>query len=301
MNFQHRTVPAAWSAPRAVLADYIELTKPGVTSLILLATAVGFYLGSEQGLQFFRLLHTVIGTALVASGTATLNQYWEREADAKMWRTRNRPLPMGRLAPWKALWFGIGLAVVGTLYLWLQVNALSAGLAALTLLSYLFLYTPLKTRTPICTLVGSFPGAIPPLIGWAAAHGTLTMTAWALYGILFLWQFPHFYSIAWLYRDDYERAGIAMLPVVEPDCQSTARQIVIYAIALLPVSLIPSWLGVTGTIYLGGTFLLGIAFLYFAARTAMVKNKLEARRLLQASVIYLPLVYGLMLLDKTVR
>ncbi|MBI2819301.1 MAG: protoheme IX farnesyltransferase [Acidobacteria bacterium] len=283
------------------MADYIELTKPGVTSLILLSTAVGFYLGSEQGLQILRLIHTLVGTALVASGTATLNQYWERDADAKMWRTRNRPLPMGRLAPWKALGFGIGLSVVGSIYLWQQVNALSAGLAALTLLSYLFFYTPLKTRTPMCTLVGSFPGAIPPLIGWAAAHGSLTTTAWVLYGILFLWQFPHFYSIAWLYRDDYERAGIAMLPVVEPDCKSTARQIVMYATALLPVSLIPTWLGITGAIYLCGAFLLGMAYLYFAVRTAMAKNKLEARRLLQASVIYLPLVYGLMLIDKTIR
>ncbi|MBI4480675.1 MAG: protoheme IX farnesyltransferase [Acidobacteria bacterium] len=283
------------------MADYIELTKPNITSLILLSTIVGFYLGSQQGMQLLLLAHTLMGTALVASGTAALNQYWEREADSKMWRTRNRPLPMGRIAPRKALAFGIGLAVVGTGYLWWQVNFLSATLAAVTLLSYLFLYTPLKTRTPLCTLVGSFPGAIPPLIGWAAAQGSLSMVAWVLYGILFLWQFPHFFSIAWLYRDDYERAGIAMLPVAEPDCESTARQIVIFATVLLPVSLIPTWLGVTGSIYLGGAFVLGIAFLYFAARTALAKTKLEARRLLQASVIYLPLVYGLMLIDKTAR
>ena len=301
MNLQHGTLLAAWATRRVAVADYIELTKPNITSLILFSTLVGFYLGSQQGIQILLLVHTLIGTALVASGTAALNQYWEREADSKMWRTRNRPLPMGRIAPRKALAFGIGLAVVGTGYLWWQVNFLSATLAALTLLSYLFLYTPLKTRTPLCTLVGSFPGAIPPLIGWAAAQGSLSMVAWVLYGILFLWQFPHFFSIAWLYRDDYERAGIAMLPVVEPDCESTARQIVIYAAALLPVSLIPTWLGVTGSIYLGGAFVLGIAFLYFAARTALAKTKLEARRLLQASVIYLPLVYGLMLIDKTSR
>ena len=301
MNLQHGTLPAAWATRRVAVADYIELTKPNITSLILLSTIVGFYLGSQQGIQILLLVHTLIGTALVASGTAALNQYWEREADSKMWRTRNRPLPMGRIAPRKALAFGIGLSVVGTGYLWWQVNFLSATLAALTLLSYLFLYTPLKTRTPLCTLVGSFPGAIPPLIGWAAAQGSLSMVAWVLYGILFLWQFPHFFSIAWLYRDDYERAGIAMLPVVEPDCESTARQIVIYAAALLPVSLIPTWLGVTGSIYLGGAFVLGIAFLYFAVRTALAKTKLEARRLLQASVIYLPLVYGLMLIDKTAR
>jgi len=298
MNLQHGTLLAAWATRRVAVADYIELTKPNITSLILFSTLVGFYLGSQQGIQILLLVHTLIGTALVASGTAALNQYWEREADSKMWRTRNRPLPMGRIAPRKALAFGIGLAVVGTGYLWWQVNFLSATLAALTLLSYLFLYTPLKTRTPLCTLVGSFPGAIPPLIGWAAAQGSLSMVAWVLYGILFLWQFPHFFSIAWLYRDDYERAGIAMLPVVEPDCESTARQIVIYAAALLPVSLIPTWLGVTGSIYLGGAFVLGIAFLYFAVRTALNKTKLDARRLLQASVIYLPLIYGLMLIDK---
>ncbi|MBI3933746.1 MAG: protoheme IX farnesyltransferase [Acidobacteria bacterium] len=283
------------------MADYLELTKPSITGLILFSTLVGFYLGSQQGIQILLLVHTLIGTALVASGTAALNQYWEREADSKMWRTRNRPLPMGRIAPWKALAFGIGLAVVGTGYLWWQVNFLSATLAALTLLSYLFLYTPLKTRTPLCTMVGAFPGAIPPLIGWAAAHGSLTMVAWVLYGILFLWQFPHFFSIAWLYRDDYERAGIAMLPVLEPDCESTARQIVIYSTVLLPVSLIPSLLGVTGSIYLGGALLLGVGFLCVAVRTALAKTKLQARRLLQASVIYLPLVYGLMLIDKTAR
>ena len=301
MSLQPGTLPAVWLARRAGLADYLELTKPGITGLILFSTAVGFYLGSNDGLRLLPLIHTIIGTALVASGTATLNQYWEREADAKMWRTRSRPLPMGRIAPWKALWFGAVLSLAGTIYLWQQVNSLSAALAALTLLSYLFLYTPLKTRTPMCTLVGSFPGAVPPLIGWAAADGTLPMTAWVLYGILFLWQFPHFYSIAWLYRDDYERAGIAMLPVVEPDGESTARRIVIYALILLPFSLIPTWLGVTGPIYLGGAFFLGAAYLYSAMRTARAKTKLEARRLLQASVIYLPLLYGLMLIDKTVR
>jgi len=301
MNLPHAMLPATWISRRFGFADYIELTKPGVTSLILFSTLVGFYLGSEQGIQILLLAHTLIGTALVAGGTAALNQYWERVGDAKMWRTRSRPLPMGRMAPWKALWFGIALSIAGTLYLCWKVNLLSGALAALTLASYLFLYTPLKTRTPLCTMVGSFPGAVPPLIGWAAAHGSLTPVAWVLYGILFLWQFPHFFSIAWLYRDDYERAGILMLPVVQPDCESTARQIVIYASALLPVSLIPTFLGITGPIYLSGALLLGSAFLYFAVRTALVKTKLEARRLLQASVIYLPLVYGLMLIDKTAR
>jgi len=301
MNLEHGTIPASWQARAIGVADYIELTKPNITALILLSTGVGFYLGSPSGLQYLVLLHTLIGTALVASGTATLNQYWEREADSKMWRTRNRPLPMGRMAPWKALAFGIGLAVVGTLYLCWLVNVLSGLLAALTLVSYLFLYTPLKSRTPLCTLVGSFPGAIPPLIGWAGAQGSLSTVAWVLYGILFLWQFPHFLSIAWLYRDDYARGGIRMLPVVEPDGESTARQIVIYCTALLPMSLVPTWLGVTGPLYFAGALALGSAFLFFAVRTALARTKLEARRLLQASVIYLPLVYGLMLIDKTAR
>ena len=301
MSLKPQTIPATWQARWIGVADYIELTKPNITALILLSTGVGFYLGSPSGLHYLVLLHTLIGTALVASGTATLNQYWEREADSKMWRTRNRPLPMGRMAPWKALAFGIGLAVVGTLYLCWLVNVLSGLLAALTLVSYLFLYTPLKSRTPLCTLVGSFPGAIPPLIGWAGAQGSLSTVAWVLYGILFLWQFPHFLSIAWLYRDDYARGGIRMLPVVEPDGESTARQIVIYCTALLPMSLVPTWLGVTGPLYFAGALALGSAFLFFAVRTALARTKLEARRLLQASVIYLPLVYGLMLIDKTAR
>ena len=291
-------ISAAWADRRFGLADYFELTKPGVTSLILFSTLVGFYLAAPQ-LQLVPMFHVLFGTALVAGGTAALNQYWEREPDARMWRTRGRPLPMRRIAPWKALWFGVALAAAGTLHLTWHVNPLSGLLAALTLASYLFLYTPLKMRTPHCTLVGSFPGAIPPLIGWAAARGSLNAEAWVLYAILFLWQFPHFLAIAWLYRDDYERAGIAMLPVVEPDGKSTARQIVLYCAALLPVSLLPTWLGTTGWIYLAGTLLLSSGFLYVAVQSAMEKSKRGARRLLQASVIYLPLVYGLMLLDKT--
>ena len=301
MSLQPGALPATWTARRLSAIDYYELTKPGVTSLIIFATLVGFYLASPSPIQYVLLAQTLLGTALVAGGTAALNQYWEREADSKMWRTRNRPLPTGRLAPWKALVFGIGTSIAGIAYLCWQVNLLSAVLAALTLASYLFFYTPLKMRTPWCTFVGSFPGAIPPLIGWAAARGSLDLVAWVLYAILFLWQFPHFFSIAWLYRDDYERAGIVMLPVVEPDGQSTARQIVIYCSALLPVSLIPTLLGSTGWIYFSGSLVLGAIFLYFAARTAIGRTKLDARRLLQASVIYLPLVYGLMLIDKSAR
>lgn len=290
------TVSLPWRVSR--IADYAELTKPRITALILMSTLVGFYLGSGNDLNFVLLFHTLLGTALVASGTATLNQFWERDADAKMLRTKDRPLPAGRLEPCQALWFGIALSLVGVLHLYRAVNPLSSLLAALTLASYLFLYTPLKKRTPLCTLVGAFPGAIPPLIGWVAVRGDITAAACVLYLILFLWQFPHFLSIAWLYREDYARGGIVMLPVVEPLGTSTARQILIYSAALLPVSLAPTLLGLTGWWYLGGAFVLGVGFLHYGIRAAVLKNKRQARRLLQASVLYLPLVYGLMLIDK---
>jgi len=287
-----RRVCPAW------VFDYAELTKPSVTMLILMSTAVGFYLGSARGLSILLLAHTVIGTALVAGGTAALNEFWERDVDAKMLRTRDRPLPAGRMLPWKALCFGITLSLIGVLYLAWRTNLLASLLASLTLGSYLFLYTPMKKRTPLCTLIGAFPGAIPPLIGWVAARGEITLAAGVLYLMLFLWQFPHFLAIAWIYREDYARGGIAMLPVVEPDGESTGRQIVIFSAALIPISLLPSLLGVTGLVYLFGTLILGVAFLHFGARAAMARSTMQARRLLQASVVYLPLVYGLMLIDK---
>ncbi len=309
MREQGTTLVAQPSEPFAMLgplcgawlrsiSDYIELTKPNVTTLILMSTAVGFYLGSLHSMNLLLLLHTLIGTTLVASGTAALNEFWERDVDAKMLRTRERPLPAGRMAPWKALCFGIMLAIVGMLYLGLLTNWLASLLAALTLTSYLFLYTPLKKRTPLCTLVGAFPGAIPPLIGWVVARGEITLTGGILYLILFLWQFPHFLAIAWMYREDYARGGIAMLPVVEPNGESTGRQIVAFAAVLIPISLLPSLLGVTGPLYLVGALLLGVAYLYYGSLAAAAKTTLQARRLLQASVIYLPLVYGLMMIDK---
>jgi protoheme IX farnesyltransferase len=292
--------PGIRRAALAWVSDYLELTKPNVTALILMSTAVGFYLGSMQHLKILLLLHTMLGTALVASGTATLNEFWERDIDAKMLRTRDRPLPAGRMSPWKALCFGIALSVIGVSYLVWAANLLAGILATLTLGSYLFLYTPLKTRTPLCTLVGAFPGAIPPLIGWVAARGEITLPACILYLMLFFWQFPHFLAIAWMYREDYARGGIAMLPVVEPNGKSTGRQIVIFSAVLLPLSLLPSLLGLTGRAYLVGALILGVAFLHFGARAAMAKSTMQARRLLQASVVYLPLVYGLMLIDKVV-
>lgn len=282
------------------MKDYLELTKPNVTWLILMSTAVGFYLASPGwSLNFLLLLHTVIGTALVASGTAALNMWMERVADGKMRRTQARPLPAGRMSPSHAFWFGLLLAIAGVAYLAVAVNLLTGFLGAFTCASYLLCYTPLKPRTPHSTLVGAFPGAMPILMGWTAVTGRLSVEGWVLYGILFLWQFPHFLAIAALYREDYERGGIRMLPVVD-DARGTAtgRQIIAYTIALLLVSILPTWLGLAGNIYLVGTLLLGLAYFYFGWEVATRYTRLQARRLLQASVVYLPLVYVLMILDK---
>ena len=280
------------------VGDYFELTKPSVVWLIVMSTAVGFYLGSSGSLSLLLLAHTLLATALLAGGTGALNQWAERDLDALMRRTEQRPLPAGRMRPGPALAFGIVITLIGVVYLAIAVNLLSAALGLLTTVSYLLLYTPLKTKTPFSTFVGSFPGAMPPLIGWAAARNDLSAGGWALFAVLFLWQFPHFYSIAWMYREDYARAGIKMLPVVEPDGVSTGRQIVCYAAALLPVSLAPVVLGMAGTAYFAGAVLCGLGYLYFGVLAARVKTTLQARRLLQASVIYLPLIYSLLVLDK---
>ncbi|MCU1292195.1 MAG: protoheme farnesyltransferase, partial [Bryobacterales bacterium] len=262
-----------------------------------MSAAVGYYFGHSGSWSILAVLHTVIGTGLIASGTAALNQWYEREADRHMRRTQARPLPSGRLQPFQALLFGIALAIAGGLELGFGVNWLSAGLGILTLAMYLFLYTPLKQMTWWSTTVGAFPGAMPPLIGYAAAAGKLTPEAWVLYAILFLWQFPHFYAIAWMYRDDYSRAGIKMLPVVEPDGQSTSRQILIYSVLLIPISLLPKWMGMTGSIYTVGALALGLLFLYAGVRVSLDRTKLRARKVLLASVVYLPVLYGLMVID----
>jgi len=287
--------------------DYVELTKPRITWLILMSTAIGYFFGLPRAagwrefagnINLFSLFHTIVGTGLIASGTAALNQWFEREADRHMRRTARRPLPAGRMSAPSALIFGIVLAVLGFLELWLGVNLLSGLLGALTLASYLFLYTPLKQRTWWSTTIGAIPGAMPPVIGYAAAAGVLSHEAWVLGAILFLWQFPHFYSIAWMYKDDYARAGIRMLPVVEPDGRSTARQIVVYGMALIPVSLTPALMGMSGAIYGVGALLLGLWFLYSGVRVALDRNIVRARHVLLASVVYLPLIYGLMLVDR---
>lgn len=284
--------------------DYFALTKPRITWLILMSTGVGYFFGLaphafqwQAAASWWPLLHTMLGTALIASGTAALNQWYERESDAKMRRTATRPLPAGRLRAGRALAFGVLLAAAGFAELALAVNLLSALLGLFTLASYLFLYTPLKARSSVATVIGALPGAMPPMIGFAGASGHLTPAAWALFAILFLWQFPHFLAIAWMYREDYERAGILMLPVVQPDGNSTARQMVIYASTLVPVSLFPVLLGMTGRVYLVGALLLGGWFLYSSARVAFDHTVRRARRVLLVSVIYLPLIYCLMIFD----
>ncbi len=289
------------------MRDYIALTKPRITWLILMSTGVGYFFGLPAGFrgafsggpgEWMRLFHTIVGTGLIASGTAALNQWYERDADRKMRRTENRPLPSGKLSAPRAMWFGIALAVAGFAELWLGVNLLTALLGAFTLGSYLFLYTPLKQRSALATVIGALPGAMPPMIGFAAAAGTLSAPAWALFGILFLWQFPHFLAISWMYREDYARAGILMLPVVDPNGHSTSRQMVIYASTLIPASLFPCLLGMTGKIYLVGALLLGGWFLYSGVRVFFDETRVRARQVLLVSVIYLPLIYGLMVLDR---
>ncbi len=277
---------------------FAELTKPRITFLIVLTAAAGFALAARGRIDYVRMVSAMIGIALLASGIATINQYMERDLDALMRRTANRPLPSGKLLPWEALVFGVGLTVLAEVYLAVLINPLTALLGLTVIAGYLFAYTPLKTKTSLSTLVGAFPGAVPPLIGWTAARGELSLEAWVLFAILFLWQFPHFLAIAWMYREDYARAGILMLPVVEPDGRITGQQIVVYTLMLLPVSLLPTALGISGKIYLLGAIILGLLFLYSSIRAAFSQSRQEARRLLLASVIYLPLLFGLMVIDR---
>lgn len=283
---------------RERFAAYLELTKPRITFLIVLTAAAGFALASQARIDYSGLVRAMVGIALLSSGIATINQYMERDLDALMRRTANRPLPSGKLLPWEALAFGAGLTVLAEIYLAVLVNPLTAVLGLTVIAGYLFGYTPLKTRTSLSTMVGAFPGAVPPLIGWAAARGTVGLEAWVLFAILFLWQFPHFLAIAWMYREDYRRAGILMLPVVEPDGKVTAQQIVVYTIMLLPVSLLPTLLGLAGKSYFYGAIILGLLFLYSSVRAAISMSRQRARSLLLASVVYLPLLFLLMVLDK---
>lgn len=295
MSVQHEAVLAARATSRA--SDYLELTKPRITALVVLTTFVGFHLGGAGGDPWL-LVHTLLGTALVCAGTSTLNQVWERDRDARMRRTSDRPLPASRLGTGEALAFGVALSIAGLLHLSLLVNMLAAWIAGATLASYVFIYTPLKTRTWLCTAVGAVPGALPPVIGWAAARGTLDAGAWTLFAILFVWQLPHFYAIAWIYRDDYARGGFPMLAVVDPDGAQTGRQILGWTAALLPASLLPALLGLAGRFYTAGALILGVGFLALAVGMALACSVPRARRLFLGSILYLPVLFTLLVLDR---
>lgn len=277
------------------MRDYLQLTKPRITWLIVMSAAAGYYLGQAGAWHAWQFVHALLGTAWMASGTAALNQWYERNSDARMLRTRNRPIPAGRIPPGRALAFGSAISALGFLQLWLGTNFIAALCGLATLLLYLGLYTPLKSRTPHATAVGAIPGAMPPLIGYAAAAGTLDARALALFAILWLWQFPHFLAIGWMYREDYRRGGILMLPVVDADGSRTARRITLCSLLLIPAGLMPAALGMAGSLYAVGSVLLGGTMLAFALRLARRRTLRAARLVLRASVLYLPALYLLML------
>jgi heme o synthase len=298
MSLNTGTIDLTMTAVLRRVLDYVELTKPRIVFMVLVTAFVGFYVGSERVPNYLRLLAMLFGTALAAAGTLALNQFVERDTDAMMERTRHRPIPDGRLLPREACWFGILLTVAGFIYLTLAVNPLSAWVTALITVSYLLLYTPMKRRSSLCVLVGAVPGALPPVIGWVAARGSLELDAWVLFAIMFLWQVPHTLAIARLYRDDYARAGIQFLPVIEPDGGSTSRQVISHCAALLAVSLLPTLLGLAGPVYFFAAFFLGVGFLASGVRLAIESTLPRARRLLFASLIYLPALLLVMALDR---
>ena len=280
---------------------YIALTKPDVSFLVLITTAAGYYMGARGPVNWLHMSHVIFGTLLIAGGTAALNHYVERESDRYMRRTASRPLPSGVLRPGRALAFGVALAIAGAVDLYFAAGARASGLGALTCLSYLLAYTPLKKRTVWATFVGAFPGAFPPMIGWVAATGSLDRGAWLLFGILFLWQFPHFYAISWMYREDYARAGILMLPVVDREGTRTFRQIVLYAAALVGVSLLPAVVGLAGIVYFFGALVVCTALLQVCLWAASNKTNVRAKWLMHATVLHIPLLLGLMAYDKLPR
>lgn len=282
-----------------VFNDYLVLTKVRITALVLVTTAAGFLLASGPVLEVGLLAWTLLGTGLAASGAAALNQYLEREADARMRRTAGRPIPAGRMTPRHGLMVGIGLSAIGVALLAATVNLLTAFLAFATVILYVGVYTPLKRMTPLNTMVGAIPGAIPPVMGWTAVTGELGLPAGVLFAILFLWQLPHFLAIAWIFRDDYRLGGFPMLPVVDPDGEITGRQVALYCAALVPVSLVPTFLGLTGAVYFFGALALGLAFLAAGLAMAISRGKGAARRVLLASVTYLPLLLVLLVVDRS--
>jgi protoheme IX farnesyltransferase len=281
-----------------VAADLVSLTKPRVVVMVLVTTVVGYYVALAGAPDYGRLIALVIGTLLAAGGTLALNQYWERDVDALMERTRTRPLPEGRLAPLEALLFGAGLTAAGLAVLALGVGWLATLATAATFVLYIFAYTPLKLRTSLCTIVGAIPGALPPVTGWAAARDDLALGAWVLFGILFLWQLPHTLAIGRLYQADYARAGVRLLPVIDAEGRATERQILSGCVALLAVSLLPTLIGLAGGVYFAGALLLGGSFVAFGAQQALTPSPLRARRVLLASLLYLPALLALLAFDK---
>ena len=289
------SVPLTVERPSTRAADYFALTKPRLNGLVVATSAAGYYLGVQGSTDLLAMASAVAGTALVAGGAAVLNQVYERDTDALMRRTRMRPLPDGRIPLAEATIFGLALSAAGLGVLATRTNLAAAALALATLLIYLTVYTPMKRRTPLATLVGAVPGALPPLIGWTASHGTISIGGITLFAIVFLWQIPHFMAIAWLYRDDYGRAGFPMLPVVDPEGRRAGRQAVIYALALVPVSLVPTLAGISGRVYFGIALALGVALLWLAVRFATERTDAAARRLFFGSITYLPLLWVAMI------
>src|SRR5712671_5511426 len=289
---------SASAGEKSWTAVFADLVKARLTTLVLLTTLVGFYLGWHGTMNYILMFHTLLGTALVASGAAALNQLLEREYDARMRRTANRPLPSGRLQPVTVMLFGGACSVVGLVYLALLVNSLTSVIGAVTLVSYLFIYTPLKRVTWLNTAIGAIPGGLPPLMGWTAARGELSREGWALFAILAFWQLPHFLAIAWMYREEYARAGFKMLPIIDPQGHRTGRQAVSHTLGLLPVSLAPFLFHLTGPVYLAGALVLGSVFLWFAIQFSRHLTVPRARQLFYASILYLPLLLALMVLDK---
>ena len=282
---------------REKLAAFLELTKPRIAFMLVLTSAAGFYLGTTGNFDFVLFINSVIGITLLAFGVATLNQFIERRTDALMERTAQRPLPTNKVSPAEALIFGLILTVSAEIYLAFLVNVLTAGLGLIVIVGYVLLYTPLKTRTSASTAIGAIPGAMPPLMGWTSASNEITLGAWILFAMLFLWQFPHFLAIAWMYKEQYAKARILMLPVVEPAGKITAVQIVAFTLMLLPVSLAPFFFGVSGVVYLIGASILGIWFLFASIQAARAKSVEKARKLLLVSVLYLPLIFALMVFN----
>lgn len=293
-----RDSTAALSSAPSRTSDFFALTKPRLNLLVVATALGGYYMGTTLATDVMTLVHTVVGTGLVAGGSAVFNMLLERRVDGLMKRTRLRPLADGRLSPREAAWFGAVLSLAGLVDLALGVNLLAAGVALVTLLTYIAWYTPSKQRTSLSTVIGAIPGALPPMIGWAGATNSLSIEAWVLFGIVFFWQMPHFLAIAWLYREDYARAGFPLLPVVEPDGRSTARQTLAYAAALLPVSLMPTLLHLTGGLYFGGALVLGCTLWILTWRFARERTGRHARWLFFGSIAYLPLLWGLMVVDR---